>query len=519
MGHTKLSGIITSGMVIQRGRDFHIWGYEDTLEEVQVIFENRTYSSSVSDGVFDIILPPHDEGVGFTIIVKGSEEIILKDILFGDVFMLAGQSNMELPIYRTRDKCADEIDAANYPYIRQFYLVPDYRLDESKEANLNEGKWIRAIPGEIEDMSAVGFFCAKNLQSKINVPIGLVLNAQGGSTLESWMSAESLKEFGNYDIIDKFQEDGSLQKCIADNQEALENWKNELLDKNYEEKAKQIPYIANKITLPGMFLASQGEGYIGSMWLYKKIYLVNEPEKDSFLYLGELMDSDITFINGVLVGRTEYVYPPRKYHFDGSILRKGENLIAVRLVIDHGNGGFLEEHPYYLRTGREIVDIKGTWYKVLENEAIRECDRVIMGQTIPTALYTSSIRPIRKLQFKGCLWYQGESNADDPYNLTKGSATPQGYDIMFKRMVELLRETFDQELPIVVVEMPDYVDPVNGMGEGWKVIQRMQLEAPLLVSNCESVRAKDLSEPYELHPQNKSELGKRMCEKVLSLMY
>lgn len=520
MGHTKLSGILGSGMVIQRNEKFHIWGTEDTLNVVKVVFENNIYESEVIDGKFDVVVDGHQEGTGFEIKVIGSEEITLTDVLFGDVFMLAGQSNMQLPVYRTRDAAGEEIDSANYPTIRQFTLNPNYRLDETKEAELFEEKWFSAVKGEIELMSAVGFFCAKNLQSKINVPIGLILNAQGGSNIESWMSAKSLEEFGDFThYIDMFQEDGSLQAYLDENNKATADWRNELLDEGFEKRALAIPDDAFEVTLPGIFMDKDGDGFTGSMWLYKKIVLDFEPEEDSFIYVGELMDSDKTYINGVMVGNTEYCYPPRKYPFSGSILKKGENLIAVRLLVDNKNGGFLLDHPYYLRSGDKKISIEGTWYKKFENEAKRDCPKVIMGQTVPTALYTASVFPIRKLSLKGAWWYQGESNAEDPFNKRRGAKEGKAYDLMFKRMVDLWRNTFNQDFPIVAVEMPDYINPVNGDDENWHIIQQMQLDAPKMVDKCAVVHARDLGQPYELHPQLKSELGRRMAVEVEKLMY
>ena len=221
-----------------------------------------------------------------------------------------------------------------------------------------------------------------------------------------------------------------------------------------------------------------------------------------------------------MVRRTEYCYPPRKYPFDGSILRKGKNLIAVRLLIDHKYGGFLKDHQYYLRTGDTKIDITGTWYMKKETAASVEAPEVIMGQTIPTALYTASIKPILNLKFNGVWWYQGESNAEDPYNeksLPGTNPVKADYEDIFKAMVERWRKDFGQELPIVVVEMPDYTNPVNGWDDNWAVIQEMQRNAPNTVDRCAVALGKDLGEPYELHPQNKSILGKRMAAEVKKL--
>ena len=90
---------------------------------------------------------------------------------------------------------------------------------------------------------------------------------------------------------------------------------------------------------------------------------------------------------------------------------------------------------------------------------------------------------------------------------------------MFKRMVDLWRKTFDQDFPIVAVEMPDYINPATGDDPNWHIIQQMQLDAPKMVTKCGVVHARDLGQPYELHPQLKSELGRRMADVVENVMY
>lgn len=110
---------------------------------------------------------------------------------------------------------------------------------------------------------------------------------------------------------------------------------------------------------------------------------------------------------------------------------------------------------------------------------------------------------------KGILWYQGESN----------SGEPERYDEKFAAMIAVWRESLAADLPVICVEMADYVDPINGLEKGWSVIQRMQREAPRTTSRCAVASAKDLGAPFELHPQYKSELGKRLSDEALAMIY
>ena len=108
------------------------------------------------------------------------------------------------------------------------------------------------------------------------------------------------------------------------------------------------------------------------------------------------------------------------------------------------------------------------------------------------------------------MWYQGEANSE----------APERYAEKFKTMISHWRELFDQELPVICVEMADYTDPVTGeTPEGWGKIQEQQRQAEKDVPNCLVVSAKDLSTPLELHPQRKSELGARLYEAGKRLFY
>ena len=174
----KLAGYFQDRMVLQRNKENHIWGWDDS-ESVTVIIEGEKYTGKCVDGQFNIVTKPMDTRVGIDIAVEGSEKIILHDCCIGDVFMLAGQSNMELPVSRTLDLSADLVSQADYPYLRQYRLIPDNDYKPMDEYKLSTDPWIAAVQGEIGEMSALGFFTFRHIYEKTGVPIGLILNAQG----------------------------------------------------------------------------------------------------------------------------------------------------------------------------------------------------------------------------------------------------------------------------------------------------------------------------------------------------
>ena len=507
----ELAAIFGNGMILQREKKVFIWGKDDQATIAEVILEDKKYTSEVKNGDFLIELPPHDAATGIELTVKGSSTVVLSDVCFGDVFYLAGQSNMELPVVRTLDVSKEEVDNSNYPLIRQYRVTPQFNMEENEIAELAKNAWTDATPEKIGEMSAAGFYFARRLYDDIKIPIGLVLAAQGGSTIESWMPTELLSRFGNYEEkMAPFMGKDKLTDYLKSRDQGIAEWRSALSSDDDEKRIDVIPEDAEDFTVPGMLLKKNDRAVTGIVWFYKDFTLEKEPVADSFLYLGDLIDADQTYINGKLIGRTEYRYPPRKYPFDGSILRKGKNRITVRLIIETGDGGFVAEHPYFVRSGEEVVELSGTWKMCIGKTDDTEVPSFSMGQEIPTALYKTSVRTLKNYTFRGALWYQGEAN----------SAAPERYAEKYKAMITHWRELFDQDLPIICVEMADYTDPVTGeTPEGWGKIQEQQRQAEKDVPNCLVASAKDLSTPLELHPQRKSELGARLYEAGKKLFY
>lgn len=507
----KLAGIFSHGMVIQRDTTYRIWGYEDAASEVVASIEEISCSCPVVNGRFMITMPPHEAAFDQTITITGSDRIVLSDVCFGDVFYLSGQSNMELPVYRTMDVSAEEILASQYPYIRQYRITPEFELMEDRELDLPELPWTRAVGEELMQMSAAGFYCAKRIFDAKKIPIGLVLGAQGGSTIEAWMPSDILSRFGDFHPqMDRFMKEGALAAYLKEQEILGAQWRMTLESPEDDIYCNRIPAKAEDFTVPGMLLQKEGQGFCGIAWFWKEFELSETPGKEAFLYLGNLIDADQTFVNGELIGRTEYRYPPRKYPFNGNLLHRGKNLIAVRLIIENGDGGFVAAHPYYIQTEYEKVDIAGEWKMCLGQTPSIPVPNGVRGQVVPTALYKTSVYPIRHFAFRGNWWYQGESNADDP----------TGYAEKFKAMMTHWRELYAQKLPVICIEMCDYTDPITGeMPEGWSSIQTQQRQAEKDLPDCVVVSAKDLTSPLELHPQRKSELGQRMAQAAFHLYY
>lgn len=503
----ELAGIFGNRMILQRDTENHIFGEDDKASKVKITIGDTVTEGDVIDGRFDIVIPPHEAAFDIDMTIEGSEKTVLKDICFGDVYMLSGQSNMELPVIRTTDVSAEEIKASNYPYIRQYRLTPERDYKDLKDYKLPKSGWVSAVPGEIDEISAYGFYAFKRLYDKLKIPFGFILNAQGGSTIEAWMREEDIRKIsGEANLMDEYFGEGVLSGYLDEQDRRCADWRQQTFIEDPAVYSAKIPEGAVPYELPGVI-----GGITGAVWLFKE-FDVDEDISDAFIYLGVLIDADITYINGHEIGRTEYQYPPRKYDIDPSFIRKGKNLIAVRLIVERASGGAVPYHQFYIRLNGRKTSLEGTWQMKIE----KSCDAFKAGRMLvcfPSILYRTSIYTMRNISLKGIMWYQGESDAEHP----------EGYTDKFKTMIESWFDLFQKRYPLIITELTDYIDPqsedTSKVPEGWRSIQDQQLKTPSIMADTACVPARDIGDMFEIHTPRKAELGARAAGILEELIY
>lgn len=507
-----LDGIFSDGMVLQRGRETKIWGFCPEGAQISAALDGISCDVTGSEnGRFTVTLHSQNASAGHTITIScGGETISIEDVCFGDVFLLSGQSNMELEVERAIDLSEEDIVSADYPLIRQFTLLPRYMFG-TQAHDIAPDRWKKAVYPDVLGLSAAGFFFAKRLHAELDIPVGLVLTAVGGASVEAWMPEEELARFGDYaDSIKRFYDNEVFENTLRTEEQAHTAWHEALRTEDEARKAVSMPDDTEAYTVPGMSFDTCLDGYTGSVWFYKEIELEKDNEQEGLLYLGELVDADRTYINGQLVGETTFCYPPRKYKVPAGTLKKGKNLIASRVTFMNGAGGFLLDHPYYIKADSWEMELSGQWRVKTETKA-EPAPPVLFPPHLPSGLYNGSLYPLRGFEFTALLWYQGETNAGDS----------DRYSEKFDVMMEAWRERLSQELPVVCVELCDYINPAEREHDltGWKDIQSQQRQQPQVTKRCAVALASDLGENYEIHPRRKDELGERLFREVLGLVY
>jgi hypothetical protein len=194
-----VSPIFGDNMVLQRGKPNTIWGWSEPGDQVRVeIGGNSSLATGGADGKWQAKIQPPGVGGPYTLNIRGKQALELHDVLVGDVWICAGQSNMQFGLSQARN-AAEVIKQANYPQMR-FFVVGQKAA--YARTDTPQGSWKVVSPttvGGRGGMSAVAFFFGQKLEENLHIPIGLVQEAVGGIPAEAFMSPEGLRPLRDFD--------------------------------------------------------------------------------------------------------------------------------------------------------------------------------------------------------------------------------------------------------------------------------------------------------------------------------
>jgi len=192
MADVKVPSIFGDHMVLQQDASLPVWGDADAGEKVTVTVGADTDSAMAgSDGKWRVTLKPLGAtSTPLTMTVAGKNTLTFSDVLVGEVWIGAGQSNMGLSLGQSRDAATD-IPQANDPQLRFFHASGPQGLVPSNSFTI--GKWVLTTPMTAPGYSAVAYYFGKGLRTKLNRPVAIIQNAVGGTVAESWTPLDALK--------------------------------------------------------------------------------------------------------------------------------------------------------------------------------------------------------------------------------------------------------------------------------------------------------------------------------------
>ncbi|MES2275953.1 MAG: sialate O-acetylesterase [Bacteroidota bacterium] len=512
----KLPRLISDGMVLQRDRPVRIWGWAAAGERVTVNLNNQVYTTKANaDRHWEIKLHAMPAGGPYQMVISGQNKIVLDNILFGDVWLCSGQSNMEFNMNRAKDKYAAEIAGSTNTNIRQFLVKANFSFQPKDD--LASSGWLSADPQNILRFTAVGYFFAKSLYEKYHVPIGLIHSSVGGTPAEAWTSADGLKELPNYlEKIEPYKDSTRVAAILANNTTIDRDWNQQVLqrDSGFAQNGRHwTDGIGDggrwdTISIPGSFRGPILGHFAGVIWLKRTVTLPAGNPQDAVLQLGMFADRDSTYVNRQRVGYTPSRYLPRKYIIPASVLHPGENTIMIRIVVST-SGSFVDGKSYELQYGNTTLLLTGKWLYRIAFTTKPLPAMINLGRE-PTALYNAMIAPIVPFTIKGAIWYQGEANT------TEAAA----YKPLFQTMITDWRKKWGEgDFPFFFVQLANLGAPPREPGQSnWAELRESQSKA-LQLKNTGMAVTHDLGEPNDIHPLNKMDVGYRLSLAARKIAY
>lgn len=521
-----LPTLLTDHMVVQQQRPIHIWGKAEPGEKITVTLGEAAASATASSsGDWSTNLPAMPAGGPFTIHVRGEKkEILIKDVLLGEVWVASGQSNMTFSLSGTAD-AAEEVPKADFPEIRLF-TVP-LKIALTPEADTLPASWKICTPDNAKTFSAVAYFFAKYLHENLHVPIGIIHSSWPGTSAERWTDAPYLQRDPELKPIwDEWLAQSTAVRAFAEHPAPV--------DLEFDDfELLHDPASA----LPPVPLMNFDDGTLRNL-----------------LYGGDSSYQWQTAVNttfDLVPGRGGHGFAVR---IAGTLDGTEESLWAMRLRLDHspvdlsayagirfwvrGTGDFRFQTMQPTVTDYDnygVAILKATaewqpvtvWFRDLHQDGwgvvmpftqdaitgfhIEALPTLGEAELPPSGLFNGMITPLTPYPFRGVIWYQGESNALRAHQYRK----------LLPAMIESWREaTHQPDMDFLIVQLPNHgAIPTEPTESAWAELREAQLFTLKSVPHTGLAVTIDVGDPRDLHPHGKHEVGQRLALWALGTTY
>ncbi len=521
----KLASPFSDNMVLQREMPVPVWGKADPGEEVKVSFAGQSKGAKAGDdGKWSVkldALKASKEPAELK--VDGKNEIVLKNVLVGEVWVCSGQSNMEMSLRGVRN-AQEEIANAKFPLIRAL-RVPNAATSSVQDSF--KGDWKICSPETAGGFTATGYFFARELTQRLDIPVGLLMTYWGGTPAEAWTPLETLEsdpDFAKYVAGYKKMAAMSVEERNALNAEAEKKARQKDSGnegaKNGWQKADAGSDGWKPVASARRMEDSSDIGNIdGAVWFKKEVELPAAWAKAPLtVELGVIADTDNVYFNGVEIGATgqnveNYWKAKRKYQIPEGLANAGRNTIAVRVFNEVNNGGLLgpaSDMKISKEGEKQTVALSGEWLAKIEKSLKAARPNSVRPHCAGAYLYNAMIAPLIPYAIRGAIWYQGEANAGDGY----------GYRKLFPAMIKSWRENWQQgDFPFYFVQLANFMARKDQPGDSaWAELREAQTMT-LALPNTGMAVIIDIGEAEDIHPKNKQDVGKRLALSALAQTY
>lgn len=539
----RLDGYFCDHAVLQRDRTIPVSGCAEPETAVELTFHGITaHTVSAPDGRFTINLPPMSATRGGRLCVfNEGHEICCEDVSVGEVYLAAGQSNMEFSL---KDSLPGPEEASDEDFASLRYFKIPARSYYGRQHVLS-GAWRKISRADSASISGCGFFFGRAIAKETGVPVGIVEASLGGINLESWVSRETLLDHPAYrEELLEYERNVSLQgtdregKLPSASEKIMAGLKK--LFPVSPDDGKEAAGWADAgfcdrewktMLLPDSWTEA-GHNHAGIFWFRRTVEI---PESwrghELELHLGAIDKADRTYFDGTLIGKTgdplvfDFWMTPRVYTVPAGLTGgPGSHTIAVQassMASICTDGGLLgPASQMYLACPDqpgEHIPLTGLW-------RYRETyDAGTVGMTFMRTLgpgfagsfhmlYDNMIFPLSGIPMRGVLWYQGEANA---------ICMAREYESLLRDMLKEWRRTLGcPALEFYLIQLPEYHNPhYFAPFNQWALIREAQNNTALHDPLADCIVTLGQGDVVELHPRNKKAVGEEAARFALARLH
>lgn len=514
----SLPKLFSSHMVLQRNIEIPVWGNAKPGTKISAVIKNKkTTAVADANGKWMLHLPKFKAGGPYQLKIYETKNlqttlIKLDDILIGDVWLASGQSNMEFQLQQSKDAKA-EIANANYPNIR--FLLVEQNKKLLPQTNIQTKGWKVCDTNNVKDVSAVAYFFARKIQHDEHVPLGIIESTWGGTPIQAWTSKEKLLSFPNTANAVLANDTLTENDFVQDSIRLIRLWDIVYHPQNNADKIIPFNNYTNStwatVQMPRLIKDFGIGNYEGMMWLQKKVVL---PENFSLqnitLHMGHPEMNYSLYFNGTEICKNVWnASPNHSYTIPQNIVKTGENIISLRLLMLWSGGGLNPPaDSIFITNGNTKISLAGEW--VYNKNVEPAIPKIQNFQYYPSLLYNAMIHPVIPYGIKGFIWYQGEANDSAAYN----------YQKLFPMLIADWRERWQQgNLPFLFVQLANYkkqkAEPSESEWAELREAQSMALSQPNTGMACTI----DIGDANNIHPTNKQEVGRRLALEAEKIVY
>ena len=514
--------------VLQRDRPVSVWG-EATPGEALTVFLSDPAGARHGDDAHAIAdrtgrwharlgAEPAGGPYRLTARTRGGAEQSIADVLFGDVWLCSGQSNMEFPVANSLN-AAREIAASKNDRIRVLTVIHATHSAPIEHFE-NPVAWAAADPATIRDFSAACYYFGRDLQKSVPVPMGLIQASWGGSRIEPWMSEQALRAAGGFD------QGLDLLKIYARDERAGNDRMGAMWEHWWQSHAPRgsTPWTGapqgdwRAVPEPMRDWKTWGvpelAAHDGMVWFRRTATIsAAQAASEAQLSIGAIDEVDETWVNGRPLANSFGYATERTYAVPKGWLHAGENSIVINVLSTWDAGGMYgpPDHLALRFTDGSTVPLGGRWRYQIVPESMGFPPRAPWESVSGlSSIYNAMIAPLMNYGLRGVLWYQGESNAGDAGR----------YQALLTGLMADWRRQFGADPAFLVVELPNFGAPSASPEESaWADLREAQRRAVAADAHAALAVTIDVGDPQELHPPNKQAVGARLARAARHLIY